>query len=60
MGVSFSDSRADIRKTLGAPEWESDPLRKDRWRIDGTLYFANYTPSLDRLISFSAQVPDPQ
>lgn len=60
LGVKFSQSQADLAATLGKPEYSNALLSKDRWLVDGTWFFANYVDELDRLMTFSMQVPDRQ
>ena len=60
LGVEFSQSQRDLLARLGKPEWSNSFLLKDRWLVDGTRFLVQYADDLDRILTFSIQVPDPQ
>jgi hypothetical protein len=59
LGVRFNQTRQQVLALLGKPEMENADLALDRWRIEGTWYFARYTDEFDRVLTFSMQIPDP-
>src|SRR5262245_48927600 len=60
LGVQFGMSQSDLHAKLGKPEWANPSTQAERWQIDGVLYIVQYSEALDRILTFSMELPEPE